>query len=286
MLTALARFLLDVEEASSNRAGARSLFEPGATEPLGTVMMERGRLCWATARENPVRLGDLIAGEAGLDRDHLRSLYDHCRTADMPFGECLVSRGLLEAVALRRMLLQQIVGALSVLLRASAMNRAQWNELREAPGHTYSPSFTFSGPEVATAYLDHDLETALQAPAPPPIFLESLERIPTALCLLRVEADPPLDLPVGLSSNLDLQSHQLQELTRVSRNLLLTPALVATGIRPFLTYWAPSDEDSGLLVARADPHLLVAQPRETQEFVSVLKGLRAWRDRASSPSAA
>lgn len=91
---------------------------------------------------------------------------------------------------------------------------------------------------------------------------------------------------MGLSSNLDLQSHELQQLTRVSRNLLLTPALVATGIRPFLTCWAPSDKDPGLLVARADPHLLVAQPRETQEFVSVLKGLRAWRDRARSPSAA
>lgn len=270
-LRALGLFLLRVEEDFGDRALTLSWVSRDSQEPLGKVMIEEGRLCWATARDSTVRLNELILRETRLNAEDLRERYAEALERGSPFGESLVSEGLLEAVTLRRLLLEQIVGALSVMLRDSANAPTRWTET-DAPTRTHSPAFTFSGPEVMMAFVTHDVEAALEAPPAPLPFLEALERISPSVCLLQTHEPPMMYLPMQISPDVDLSYSQVQRLARHAHRLLMTPALVALGIRPHLAFCAADPE--GLLVARAGHHWLVARPRRMVDAIPVIGSFR------------
>jgi hypothetical protein len=137
--------LLDrVDRVATVSAGA-FVFGPDE-RPVGTILVEGGRICWAISRKMRRRLSDIVrhrSGESVTSRS-LEEIYEHCRTTGEPFGQRLVSSRILTAAELRKALEEQMAEAFAGLLDEAA------HEPRWVPrlGHPYDAQFTFSSAEV------------------------------------------------------------------------------------------------------------------------------------------
>ena len=113
----------------------------------GALLVEHGRVCWAMSKRYPLRLTDiLVAEQDSLGRAELDALVAQCHRDHMPFGETLVSRGLISLPVLHRALLRHTCEALDYLVRDDAL---PWAWVAHA-GYGYSPFLTFSPAEVIT----------------------------------------------------------------------------------------------------------------------------------------
>jgi hypothetical protein len=112
----------------------------------GVVLFDAGRVCWAAVPGAGRRLIDLVCARADVARSRIASAYAECRARQLPFGEFLVERKLVDATVLR-----------DVLLRHTAETLVQLSDRDTEPvwvphrGAGYQPRFTFTLPEIAAS---------------------------------------------------------------------------------------------------------------------------------------
>lgn len=128
----------DVDDAS----GAL-VFEAGGSSAL--VLVERGRVCWATAPGLRRRLSDLLRAACvpPLASDEAEQLFLRCKIEGTRFGETLVALGRLSPSELRAALLQHTSEALAIPEAWLATPR--WVVHR---GEGYASDYTFLALEL------------------------------------------------------------------------------------------------------------------------------------------
>lgn len=138
------RLLQDLDRLSERATGA--LVFGDSQQHQGTVLLERGRLCWAMARRMGKRLTDLLARQSDppVSEAVLEEVYQRCRRERAPLGEELVRSGHVTSEGLHRALRQHTAEALAVLAETPGLPM-HWID-RSA--QTYNPRFTFSPAEL------------------------------------------------------------------------------------------------------------------------------------------
>jgi hypothetical protein len=126
----------------------------------GTVLVEEGRVCWATATGMRTRLTDLICGQSKepVERSLVEAVYRRCQQTRTPLGEALVASRLVTPEGLHGALLQHTSEALMQI--GASRSSAAWVPHRAArydARYTFSPaellvrSGAMAHPELATA---------------------------------------------------------------------------------------------------------------------------------------
>lgn len=137
--------LEDIESLSADATGA--LVFGRAARPTGTILVEGGRVCWATAARMQRRLTDLLRFQVDppLSTDVLEAVYRRCRDNGQPLGESLVEQGLISRDGLRRALRQHSAEAIALLALDHRSPVWTWVEHRR---RRYDAAFTFSPAEL------------------------------------------------------------------------------------------------------------------------------------------
>lgn len=138
------RLLEDIESLPTDATGA--LVFGRAKRPEGSILVEAGRVCWATATRMRRRLTDLLRFQADppLLPDVLEAVYRRCRDEGRPLGESLVELGLVSRDGLRRALGQHSAEAIALLANPGSPVWT-WVEHRH---RRYDAAFTFSPAEL------------------------------------------------------------------------------------------------------------------------------------------
>jgi hypothetical protein len=156
---AVAVALEDVEALDGDATGA--LIFGNQDRPSGTVLVESGRICWATALSMRRRLTELLAHQSSppLERRRVEDVYRYCTREKKPLGETLVVRGIVSERQLVRALRQHNAEALAVM----SIERRTSPSFLPHKHRKYDARFTFSpvdlfvdigalrAPEVAAA---------------------------------------------------------------------------------------------------------------------------------------
>jgi hypothetical protein len=144
------------DEVAARPSGAL-LF--GATDrPLGIILLERGRICWAVAPGRSRLLPHLLA--EGLDveaRARLDRLAAECRRAGVPLGPRLVEDGVVTQERLRAGLLRHTVESLLAIAEVES-GPPSWVAHRAGgyhPATTFAPAEVFARAASAAAGVDH-----------------------------------------------------------------------------------------------------------------------------------
>ncbi len=156
-----------VESLPSDTSGA--LLVGAGDRPVGTILVESNRVCWAAAAGMSRRLRDLLRRRCGasISESMLDAIYARCRLERQPLGEALVATGLVSTEDMRATIKQHTVESLVTL--DAALLRATNDAVRDWPmtwvahaGCGYNPAYTFSVTEilVAAGALSQDEMTA------------------------------------------------------------------------------------------------------------------------------
>lgn len=139
------QLLEDIERLPADATGA--LVFGQIARPEGTILIEAGRVCWATAARMRRRLTDLLRFQADppLGPDALETVYRRCRAEGQPLGESLVELGLVTREGLRRALQQHSAEAIALLALERRTPPWTWVEHRH---RRYDATFTFSPAEL------------------------------------------------------------------------------------------------------------------------------------------
>ncbi|MBL9027550.1 MAG: hypothetical protein JNL21_35490 [Myxococcales bacterium] len=136
-LAAATRLLARIEELASDATGA--LVFASRTEPVGTILLEGGRICWIGAKGLGRRLTDLLTERSGgLGREQVEDVFGWCSRTGSPLGEALIESGLLGPDGLREALSRH--SAESLLLIAPHAEQVQWLSHKH---RRYDARFTF-----------------------------------------------------------------------------------------------------------------------------------------------
>ncbi len=133
-----------LEQLTTLPADATGSLEFGA----GTVLVENGRVCWATSPRMRRRLTDLLCHQKSppLARGAVEAVVRACRASGRPFGEALVEAGLATAEGLRSALRQHVAESVALIAgRESSLESAVW---RPHTKQRYDARFTFSVAEL------------------------------------------------------------------------------------------------------------------------------------------
>lgn len=211
--------LLRVEELPDPAVGALCVGVESRVE--GTVLVEGGRVCWATARGMQRRLTDLLCAEGGssVDKAKLDEVFRQCRADGRPLGEALVERKLVSAEGLRTALKQHTVEGIRKLAEGKP-GQLRWVPHQRA---RYDAVFTFGTADLLTA-----LSAELLSPA--------AERA-RALALPTSSSSPLVVFHRGQGMSIPMPVHG------VGLDVLSTTSLLALG------RWGASTGD----LARATP---------------------------------
>lgn len=135
-----------IDTLAPDETGALA-FESANDGPVGAVFVENNRVCWAAAVGLARRLVDLLREETVLRADGraVESLFRRARDERRPFGELLVSSGLVSPTAFRDALQQHTAESIARLVRDRAI--ARWTP--RAGG--YSARFSFRTTELLVA---------------------------------------------------------------------------------------------------------------------------------------
>jgi hypothetical protein len=145
-----------VESLPPDASGA--LLVGPVRQPVGTILVEANRVCWAAAAGMSRRLRDLLRSRCGalISEAMLDALYARCRLERQPLGEALVASGLVSSDDMRATIKQHTAESLVAL--DAALLRTVRDEAVEWPltwiahaGRGYNPRYTFSVAEVLIA---------------------------------------------------------------------------------------------------------------------------------------
>lgn len=136
-LAAATRLLSRIEELASDATGA--LIFASRSEPVGTILLEGGRICWIGAKGLGRRLTDLLTEKStGLGREQVEDVYAWCGRTGEPLGEALLQSGLVSADGLHDALSRH--SAESLLAIAPHAEHVQWLSHKH---RRYDARFTF-----------------------------------------------------------------------------------------------------------------------------------------------
>jgi hypothetical protein len=137
--------LIDTIEKLPASATGAYMFGPTG-RPTGTILVERGRVCWAGAAQMGHRLTDILRRriDKGVEPGALEEIVRRCRLESTPLGEALVASGLLSSDGLRDALRQHTSEAILHLGQAAA-DSPTWLAHRR---QRYDARFTFSPAEL------------------------------------------------------------------------------------------------------------------------------------------
>lgn len=133
-----------VEQLTPGATGA--LLCAAGSELAGTVLLENGRVCWASSARMRRRLTDLLLEQSRppLDRARLEAVYRRGRDSGEPLGETLVTLGLVTRDGLRSALLRHSAEAMLSIAACDALSFA----FVEHRKRRYDATFTFPPAEV------------------------------------------------------------------------------------------------------------------------------------------
>ncbi len=141
-LCAAVRLLAQTEELAADATGGLLYAASGA--PVGSVLIEAGRICWIAAKGLNRRLsGLLMVGASEADRERFESIFEWCREKGAPLGETLLQHRLVDEAGLREAILRH--SAESLLSLAPVANEVQWVEHQR---RRYDARFTFCATEL------------------------------------------------------------------------------------------------------------------------------------------
>lgn len=136
--------LLDrVESLGPEASGALHIGE------AGIVLVEGGKICWAVATSEQVRLRPILLRHCNqpLDTETFDAIYASCQADRTPIGERLVERGLISTDGLRQAILRHTIEGLRIICRHDAP-AIRWQEHRN---RRYDSRFTFAPVEIMSA---------------------------------------------------------------------------------------------------------------------------------------
>lgn len=105
----------------------------------GSVLLERGRVCWAMSTGATRRLTEILCERHGLDPAHVNQVFHRCRAEQRPVGQTLVEEGLVAADQLADALRAHTTETMLILANMGPLH-ADWLPHR---GGSYQPQFTF-----------------------------------------------------------------------------------------------------------------------------------------------
>lgn len=116
-------------------------------QPVGRILFEQGRICWASANSMRRRLTDLLCHqhEPPLDPERVEQAYVECVKNRKIFGEHLLQVGIVTEHGLRRVLRQHI--AESVALLSDPALTSHWIAREQ---RAYDARLTFATGELLT----------------------------------------------------------------------------------------------------------------------------------------
>ncbi len=136
--------LEQVERLPEDASGALLVGEAG--EEVGSILVDRGRICWAASGEMASRLTSLLCQQAEppISTKALEGLYRECRETKTPVLRFLVQRGVVKPDILKRVLRQHCAEAIALLSSASggALPPVRWEPRPERPfdaEHSFTP---------------------------------------------------------------------------------------------------------------------------------------------------
>ncbi|MCK6586281.1 MAG: hypothetical protein HUU21_39365 [Polyangiaceae bacterium] len=108
--------LINTIELLPDSATGALIFGP-LDNPIGLILIENGRVCWARADVMIGRLGELLRArlDPGANSNELASLVQRCRAEGRSIGDALVSGGLVSSDGFRDALLQHTAEAVLAL---------------------------------------------------------------------------------------------------------------------------------------------------------------------------
>lgn len=129
---------LDVVKPGSTGA----FFYGDPKDPVGTVLLDEGRVCWAVARGMRHRLTDLLREESvsAVDEAKIKSIYNVCRQERRPLASALVEEGVVSHEGFRNVIRRHTTEAM-LEIGATGEQRRSWIERRR--GH-YASKVSFS----------------------------------------------------------------------------------------------------------------------------------------------
>ena len=133
-----------IEDLSSASTGALVFGAHG--KPEGTILVEKGRICWAMTARMGHRLTDILRSrlDPEVGPSALEAIVRRCRDEGTPLGETLVASSLISSEGLREALRQHTSEAILFLAQRGGAPPA-WLAHRK---HRYDARFTFSPAEL------------------------------------------------------------------------------------------------------------------------------------------
>jgi len=266
----LGKTLLAAERESREAAGLLQLLVEDDPEPVGSLMMEKGRVCWAASRLNKTRLTDVLVANSRCSRQELEKIFEHCRESGHPLGEYLVSREVLTAEQFRGALRYQIV---STLASATSMGLLLDSGQRfvAAQQTSYQPTFTFTGGELMAEAVGQSVDCALEAGPPPPTYTKLADQFPAAVCFWETGEREVPAVPIHYIGFRDLPLEEALVFYSTGRTMAQPAALRAAGVDPFATLM--HHEGHGWLAAYHHPHLCLFKVDDRTSTVRLLSSL-------------
>lgn len=272
-LERLARILLAAERSSEKGASIIDLFAENGTDLVGRVAAERGRICWAVARIQTLRVSDIFAEEMKISREALDEIFDTAKLNGRPFGEELVLRGLAEEEQLRSCLQRQMVAALTALCEVWAGDDDQSLRAEDALKQTYDASFTALPMDLLFACLEAAPSLREEAQTPSSTYTDLAAQMRAAVCF-RGTSSPELPMiPIAASKTGEMAFAAALSLGRETLAVVRPAALRAASIDPFAVLAHRGGE--GVVCAAEEPHFYVFEVGERSEYGALLSHLSA-----------
>lgn len=200
----LCALLERIDDVHAGESG--SIVFGGSTR--GIVLVQSGRVCWASSPSVATRLSHRLRNESAGDRK-LNAIFSECRDSGKPFGQTLVARGIVTFEALRAALLQHTA---ETLLHLASDPAPRWIPARI---DRYDRSFTFTSAELLTHSAD-SWWGPLSAEARNELAAALGDRGAVGLAFLHADAI----IPVGIAGAPDLTAKELLSAGRAAVRLM------------------------------------------------------------------
>jgi len=123
----------------------------------GSIFIEDGRICWAAAHGLARRLTQLLQKPSNIDTETMESYFRLCQVENVPLGELLVSRGVVEPEDLRAALLQHTIESLALLCGGDTSTTSPATATFRPRPRKYNPRFTFNTTELLARSFAHSI---------------------------------------------------------------------------------------------------------------------------------
>jgi hypothetical protein len=283
-LDQLANLLLTAERESSGRSVTIDLFQRcegplgGASlapawgenaAPIGRVVAEGGRICWAMAKGNDLTLSDLLAADSGVPRATFERIFQSARAEGVPFCEKLATSDIIDVAKVRRALRNQAAGCLAALARISCQE-ALGLSIAGIPRISYADDFTFGALEMLQATIQGSPELEADLGRLPATYARLAPKLQAGICFREGDAAEFPLTPISAWSRRDLGLGEALKLASLALAATQPGDLVAAEISPFALF----ARDSVCWLASFDPpHLSLFQVDTHEQYLALLGSL-------------